>query len=95
MDVGREIALGHHEWWNGAGYPNGLKGENIPISARIAAIADVYDALRSVRPYKQAISHEVALEMINSESGTHFDPTIIKVFNHVHKKFQEIFDSVH
>ena len=75
-----DIATYHHEWWDGSGYPNGLKGEEIPLSARIMAIADVYDALVSKRCYKEPMSHEEALKIIESESGTHFDPNLVSVF---------------
>ena len=78
-----DIATYHHEWWNGKGYPTGLKGEAIPLSARIMAIADVYDALISERCYKQAMPKERAYEIIQEESGTHFDPKLARVFlNH-------------
>ena len=73
------IASAHHEKWNGGGYPKGLKGEEIPLSARIMAVADVYDALVSKRVYKDPSAPEDALEIIISESGTHFDPDIIDV----------------
>jgi len=76
----REIALYHHEWWNGKGYPEGLKGDEIPLHARIAAISDVYDALRMQRPYKAAFSKEKSIEIIKEESGTHFDPDIVDAF---------------
>ncbi|HNY18229.1 MAG TPA: PAS domain S-box protein [Treponemataceae bacterium] len=76
----REIAEFHHERWDGEGYPHGLKGTTIPLTARVMAVVDAYDALRSVRPYKDAFSHEVALRTIESESGSHFDPDIVAVF---------------
>ena len=76
----REIAEYHHERWDGEGYPHGLKGATIPLTARIMAVVDSYDAIRSVRPYKQAFSHEVAMSTIESESGSHFDPDIVDVF---------------
>jgi len=72
-----EIALTHHEKYNGKGYPNGLSGEDIPISGRIIALADVYDALRSRRPYKDPWPHEKVVELIKSERGEHFDPKIV------------------
>ena len=75
-----DIVSCHHEWWNGSGYPNGLKGEEIPLSARIMAIADVYDALISERCYKRPMPVAEALEIIRSESGTHFDPQLVEVF---------------
>ena len=74
-----EIAVSHHEKWDGSGYPAGLKGEEIPLSARIMAVADVYDALVSKRVYKKPIAPEAALDLIESESGTHFDPELVRV----------------
>lgn len=79
LDMAEEIAASHHERWDGTGYPGGLKGEEIPLSARIMAVADVYDALVSVRVYKDAISPKDALGIIYEESGTHFDPDIIRI----------------
>jgi putative two-component system response regulator len=78
--LAREVALNHHEKWNGSGYPNGLKGEDIPLSARIVAIADVFDALTSVRPYKKAWPIEKALNLIREEAGQHFDPHLVPHF---------------
>lgn len=75
-----DIAWCHHERWDGGGYPRGLAGENIPLSARILALADVYDALTSERPYKHAWSHGAALEWILQGSGTHFDPRVVDAF---------------
>lgn len=80
LDVTLEIVLTHHEKWDGTGYPNNLKGEEIPLPRRIMAIADVYDALTSKRPYKPAFSHEKAMEIITAGSGTHFDPILVGVF---------------
>ncbi len=80
IDMAIQIAGGHHERWDGGGYPRGLKGDAIPLSARIMAIADVYDALVSKRVYKQAWSQEQALEEIIPKSGTQFDPVIIEAF---------------
>lgn len=76
----RDIAYAHHERWDGSGYPLGLKAYDIPLSARIVAIADVYDALTSVRPYKKACSHQQALEIILESSGRHFDPYLVEIF---------------
>ncbi|MES0327922.1 MAG: HD domain-containing phosphohydrolase [Gammaproteobacteria bacterium] len=73
----KEIAFTHHEKWNGSGYPNGLKGEDIPLSGRLMAVADVYDALISKRVYKPAFTHEKAMGMIKEGSGQHFDPDIV------------------
>ena len=78
LKTAEEIAVAHHEKWDGSGYPNGLKGEQIPLSARIMAVADVFDALVSVRVYKNALPPEKALEIIYEESGTHFDPEVIR-----------------
>ncbi len=80
MSMAREIALTHHEWWNGEGYPNALKEEAIPRSGRIAAVADVFDALTSERPYKKIWSIGAAKKLITENSGIQFDPDIIDVF---------------
>lgn len=80
MAMGITIAEYHHEWWNGTGYPHGLAAEAIPLEARIVAIADVYDALTSMRCYKDAISHEAALNVLVDERGTHFDPAVVDAF---------------
>ncbi len=74
------IALYHHEHWDGAGYPTGLKGHNIPFGARIVAVADFYEAITSKRHYRDPMDHEEALQLLQEESGTHFDPQIVKVF---------------
>ena len=71
----------HHERWDGTGYPDGLKGEDIPEAARVFAIADVLDALTTDRPYRPASSLAEAREIINGASGTHFDPTVVQAFN--------------
>ncbi len=75
-----EVAINHHEKYNGQGYPNGLAGESIPLSARIVAIADVFDALTSERPYKKAWAIEDAVNLIKEESGKHFDPDLVPLF---------------
>ena len=80
----------HHEKWDGGGYPVGLRGENIPIEGRIMAIADVYDALISRRPYKEAFSHKDACEIIEDGAGSHFDPDLVRIFVNVKDKFYEI-----
>ncbi|MEK1905911.1 MAG: HD domain-containing phosphohydrolase [Pseudomonas sp.] len=80
LRMARSIALTHHEKWDGSGYPNGLKGEEIPLEGRIVAIADVFDALTSVRPYKAAWSVEDTLSLLRRESGKHFDPQLVEVF---------------
>jgi len=75
-----DIPFCHHEKWDGSGYPRGLKGEQIPLAARLFAVVDVWDALRSDRPYREAWPEEKALEYIHAESGKHFDPQVVKVF---------------
>jgi putative nucleotidyltransferase with HDIG domain len=75
-----DIPYCHHEKWDGTGYPRGLKGEQIPLAARIFAVGDVYDALTSDRPYRKAWAKEKAVEHIKSGSGTHFDPKVVKIF---------------
>ncbi|MDH5631456.1 MAG: response regulator [Gammaproteobacteria bacterium] len=83
LKMAREIAITHHEKWDGSGYPGGLKGKNIPLVGRIVAIADVFDALTSTRPYKKAWSVEDAVDEINKQSGAHFDPDLVVIFNEV------------
>jgi len=94
--MGAEIALHHHEHWDGSGYPYGLKAEAIPMSARIMIMSDVYDALRSQRPYKPAFTHELALEIIMQGDGRthpdHFDPLILNTFVKLAERFREIFE---
>ncbi|WP_105170158.1 HD domain-containing phosphohydrolase [Pseudoalteromonas sp. T1lg23B] len=80
MIMARNIALTHHEKWDGTGYPNGLKQQDIPIEGRIAAVADVFDALTSQRPYKKAWSIDEAIHYIKTHSGHHFDPMVVDVF---------------
>ncbi len=80
LNMASEIAITHHEKWDGSGYPNGLKGKEIPLVGRIVAVADVFDALTSSRPYKKAWSVEKAVATIKEESGKHFDPEIINLF---------------
>jgi putative two-component system response regulator len=80
IKLGGTIALSHHEKWDGSGYPNGLKGIAIPISGRIAAIADVFDALTSKRPYKEAFSVEKSLVIIKSWRESYFDPEVVDIF---------------
>lgn len=90
LNLGKEIAFYHHERWDGSGYPKGLKGDAIPFSARIVAIADVYDALVSERPYKRAFPHEKAVEIISKQAGTYFDPLIVEAFLKHHNRFLQI-----
>ncbi len=90
LAMAREIAFCHHERWDGEGYPAGLSGEEIPLSARIVAIADVYDALASRRVYKDAFPHEKCVEMIQQESGKQFDPQLVEVFLAIQEQFREV-----
>ena len=83
-----DIPYSHHEKWDGSGYPEGLKGKDIPLAARIFAFADVWDALRSDRPYRKAWSVERTLEHIKSETGRHFDPEIAPAFFKFAEQFQ-------
>src|SRR6185295_5157719 len=78
--MGALIALGHHEKYDGTGYPNGLEGDHIPLAARVVAVADVYDALTSVRPYKRAWSADDAFEFLRGQRGQHFDPRLVDAF---------------
>lgn len=82
LRMGALIALGHHEKWDGSGYPNGYVGDHIPLPARIVAIADVYDALTSHRPYKRAWGAEEAFAYLHQQSGSHFDPELVQAFLH-------------
>jgi putative two-component system response regulator len=95
--MGAAIAGGHHERWDGGGYPLGLKGEAIPLPARIMQICDVYDALRSRRPYKEAFSHERSTEIVIVGDGrtmpSHFDPAVFDAFKHCATRFRDIFEA--
>jgi cyclic di-GMP phosphodiesterase len=86
----KEIAYSHQEKWDGSGYPEGLAGDAIPISARLMALADVYDALRSRRVYKEPMSHEVSARIIREGRARHFDPDIVDAFTALEDRFQEI-----
>ena len=88
--VAKDMALCHHEKWDGSGYPHGLSKDNIPLCARIMAIADVYDALTSERPYKKPFIHSKAVEIITSGTGTHFDPSLVEIFKSINNKFSVI-----
>jgi len=90
LSMASVIAYTHHEKWDGSGYPQNLAGEAIPLSGRIMAVADVYDALISRRVYKEAFLHEKAVEIIMSEKGTHFDPLIVDVFFKEQNEFRRI-----
>lgn len=86
----REIAYTHHEKWNGKGYPKGISGNNIPVSGRIMAVADVYDALVTKRIYKPAFTHREAIDTIKEESGKHFDPEMVEAFLEIADQFYEV-----
>lgn len=90
LTLGKEIAWYHHEKWDGTGYPKGISGSSIPLSARITAVADVYDALTSERPYKTAFSHKKARDIITEGRGSHFDPMIVDIFIELETDFNRI-----
>jgi response regulator RpfG family c-di-GMP phosphodiesterase len=90
LALGKEIAYNHHEKWDGSGYPRGLNGEDIPLSARIIALADVYDALTTKRFYKEAYTHEKSRQIIIDLKGTHFDPEVLDVFLALADEFDRI-----
>lgn len=90
VSIGIEIAESHHEKWDGAGYPHGLAGENIPLAGRVLALGDVYDALTSRRCYKEAFSHAKSRDIIINGRGTHFDPDVVDAFVSAEKEFMSI-----
>jgi putative two-component system response regulator len=92
--MGIKIALSHHERWDGKGYPEGLVGENIPLSARIMTIVDVYDAVRSKRIYKPPVPHEETCKIILAGAGSQFDPELVNVFASLRRRFQEIWEEL-
>jgi putative two-component system response regulator len=91
--MAKEIALSHHERWDGSGYPYQLSGEMIPLAARITTIADVYDALRMKRSYKPALSHEVTSQKMREGKNSHFDPFLLDMFSEIAKDFENIYDA--
>ncbi len=90
LTMAKEIAYSHHEKWDGSGYPEGLSGDDIPISARLMAVADVYDALISRRVYKEGMPHEKAVGIIQQGSGSHFDPDVVDAFMEAAETFRDI-----
>jgi putative two-component system response regulator len=95
--MGAQIALGHHERWDGGGYPRGLAGEAIPLAARIMQVCDVYDALRSRRPYKSPFDHARSVDIIRNGDGrtmpAHFDPGVLAAFVRCADRFARIFET--
>ncbi|MDA3938638.1 MAG: HD-GYP domain-containing protein [Spirochaetia bacterium] len=89
-----QIAIFHHEKWNGTGYPYGINNTDIPLPARIISIADVYDALRMKRSYKSPFSHEKAIDIITKDSGSHFDPDLVNIFIENNSKFETIYEDL-
>jgi HD-GYP domain-containing protein (c-di-GMP phosphodiesterase class II) len=90
LTLGKQVAYSHHERWNGKGYPDGTSGRDIPLSARIVALADVYDALTSARSYKPAFSHQKSREIILSDRGMYFDPDVVDAFIAKEAEFERI-----
>ena len=90
LKYAKEIIYCHHEKWDGSGYPQGLSGEDIPVSARLMALVDAYDAMISHRVYKSPMKHAQAVNIISESKGTQFDPDIADAFNEIHQKFQRI-----
>ena len=93
MKEAMNLAHYHHEKWNGTGYPCGLKGEDIPLSARIMAVADVFDALVSKRSYKDGFPFEKAMAIINEGSGSHFDPQVAGAFLRASEEVRRVMES--
>jgi putative two-component system response regulator len=95
LDMARQIALSHHEHWDGSGYPDGIRGDTIPMSGRIVLLADRYDALRCERPYKTGFSHEKAVDIIvNGDERSrpeHFDPKLLHAFQEINSQFDDVF----
>ncbi|HEQ71973.1 MAG TPA: HD domain-containing protein, partial [Spirochaetia bacterium] len=92
-EMARDVALFHHERWDGTGYPYNLHGTDIPLCARIVALADVYDALRMARYYKNPLPHEEAKQIILAERGGHFDPLIVDTFADTDAEFARVFNT--
>jgi response regulator RpfG family c-di-GMP phosphodiesterase len=90
LRLAREISLTHHEKWDGSGYPAGLRENNIPVSGRLMAVADVYDALISKRVYKPAFAHEQAMAIIREGRGKHFDPDMVEALDAIEEQFIDI-----
>ena len=80
LAMAKDIVYTHHEWWDGKGYPRGIKGNAIPVAGRLVAVVDVYDAMTARRLYRQPVSHEEAVQLIVGGRGTHFDPDVVDAF---------------
>ena len=93
LNTAVDMAAYHHEWWNGNGYPYGIAGKEIPLCARIMAVADVFDALTSKRCYKSAMPLEKAYAIIREEAGTHFDPSVVQAFFAATKERDDIINN--
>jgi putative two-component system response regulator len=91
IQVAKELISGHHEKWDGSGYPQGISGRDIPLPARLMAVADVYDAMVSRRYYKEPMPHKDVVSKIQQASGSHFDPDVVAVFIENHRRFEEIY----
>jgi putative two-component system response regulator len=94
IEIGIKIARSHHERWDGTGYPDGLAGEEIPLCARVLAVADCYDAIRSRRCYKPATPHDETCSIILQESGKHFDPNVTAVFSELAGTFRDVWNQM-
>ena len=94
LQLGKAIVLNHHERWDGQGYPNGLKGQNIPLPGQLIALCDVYDALRSKRPYKAPLDHATAVDLILAQRGTQFNPDLVDAFLAVEHRFETTYHSL-
>lgn len=90
LEISKEVILSHHEHYDGSGYPHGISSDEIPLSARIVALADVYDALRSPRVYKEPYDHDRSMRIIQEASGKHFDPDVVQAFLQIHHEMESI-----
>ncbi len=93
LAIAKDIVYAHHERWDGTGYPEGLRGEQIPTVGRVMALVDVYDAMRSPRPYHRAMSHDEVRAIVESGRGTHFDPNVVDAFVRVAAGMQALSES--
>ena len=91
LDMAKVAITSHHEWWDGRGYPRGLAGEAIPVEGRVVAVCDVFDALATERPYREAMPPHAALDLLRESSGIQFDPTIVAAFERCYPRLLEIY----